>query len=69
MVTQAIGISLRNNDSAMLNEKGMIPKVKGGLSKPWDPLGVFHVSPPYLTAHLPFSHPTTTLMFLVGWGS
>ena len=34
-------------DGAMLNEKGMIPKVKGGLSNPWGPLGVSHVSPPY----------------------
>ena len=33
-----------NYDGATLNEKGMIPNVKGGLSNPWDPLGVFHVS-------------------------
>ena len=32
----------------MLNEKGMIPKVKGGLSNPWGPLGVFHVSATHL---------------------
>ena len=27
-------------NGATINEKGMIPKVKGGLSKPWEPLGV-----------------------------
>ena len=31
-------------DGAMLNEKGMIPNVKGRFSNPWGPLGVFHVS-------------------------
>ena len=31
-------------DGATLNEKGMIPKDKGGLSNPWEPLGKIHVS-------------------------
>ena len=31
-------------DGATLNERGMIPKVKGGLSNQWGSLGVFHVS-------------------------
>ena len=31
-------------NDAMLNEKHMIPKVKGGLSNPWGPLGLCHVS-------------------------
>ena len=33
-------------DGATLNEKGMIPKVKGGLSKLWEPLRVAMCRPP-----------------------
>ena len=33
-----------NYNYATLNEKGMIPKDKGGLSNSWDPLGKSHVS-------------------------
>ena len=33
-----------NYNGATLNEKGMIPKVKGGFSNLWGSLGVHHVS-------------------------